>query len=243
MNGQQLRELRERQGWTQDQLGELLKASLGRGSSTTVGKWEKGVRPIPGEVERFLAQVELEATFPLPEERPLEGEHVQPVDSPPSSVEGDRGDSAPPEPGEGSREAVTAGQLPLPGGGSYSRVCEELWELVATGVGMIGAVTGSEGLRADGEIIARDKAALGRAYGKLAESNATFRRMLLSATGGGAWLEVALVSGITFGKCYRSHQEIGRRQAEERERLELEEVETLGDRGGSPSFPAEATAA
>lgn len=241
MNGQQLRELREAQGWSQEELGKLLKAGIGKGSSTTVGKWESGRRPVPIEVETFLARLELQQAFPLAEETPLEGDHEGPVDSGASSSRGGLGDTVPPEPpGASGREGQqTAGQLPLPGGSSYGHVCEELWELIATGTGMIGAVTGSEGLRRDGEIIHADKAALGRAWGKLAETNTTFRRMLLSATGGGAWLEVALVSGITFGKCWRSHQEIGRVQAAERQQRLEQEAEAYGD-GAQPLASARA---
>lgn len=233
MKGDALRRFREEQGWSQDQLAQLLKASLGKGSSTTVGKWENGVRPVPEDVAALVAKLELEAAFPLDEERPpLDGEHFDPgaeaLESVPSSSRGGSGDTAPPPPTAGSEAgAGPTPQAPLGSGGtSYARVCTELWELIATGTGMIGAVTGSEGLRRDGEIILQDKEALGRAWGKLAETNDTFRRMILSATSGGAWMEVALVSGITFGKCYRSHQEIGQRQAAELE-AELQE-----DHGG-----------
>jgi transcriptional regulator with XRE-family HTH domain len=227
VKGGELRRWREEQGWSQDELARLLKASLGKGSSTTVGKWENGVRPVPEDVSALVAKLQLEAAFP--DEPPLD-EDALGLSSSPSPVEGEAGDSVPPEPGE--RSQVSAGQLPLPGGGSYARVCEELWELVATGVGMVGAVTGSEGLRRDGEILHADRVALGRAWGKLAETNDTFRRMILGATTSGAWLEVAMVSGITFGKCYRSHQEIGQRRAAEREQqlaeLGGEEVADLG---------------
>lgn len=218
MNGSELKALRERQGWSQEALGELLKASLGRGSSTSIGKWEKGTRPVPEEVSRFLIGLELEAAYPGASGEPFEAD--PPLDSEASSSRGGTGDTAPSPPptGAGTGEQV-AGQAPLPtpGGGAYARVCEELWELVATGVGMIGAVTGSEALRRDGEIIAADRAALGKAYGKLAETNDTFRRMLLGMTSGGAWTEVALVTGITFSKCHRAHREVRERQAIERQ--------------------------
>lgn len=235
MNGSALRRFREEQGWTQDELGKLLRTAIGKGSGTTVGKWESGQRPVPDDVAALVAKLELDAAFPdaeLPADPEPFGSQLG-SDLPP--VEGDRGDSAPPEPGE---HTATAGQLPLPGGTSYARVCSELWELIATGTGMIGAVIGSEGLRRDGEIILSDKEALGRAWGKLAETNDTFRRMLLGATSGGAWLEVALVSGITVGKCYRSHQEIGLRQAVERERQLAEWEEEHG--GPHPVAPAAA---
>lgn len=226
MNGQQLRELRERQGWSQESMADLLKASLGRGSSTSIGAWESGRRKVPDEVASFLGQLELEQAFP-PDElgRTLEGEHEEPLDSAASSSRGGIGDSAPSPPPDSASERPVAGQppLPTPGGSSYARVCEELWELVATGVGMVGAVTGSDALREDGKIIAADKAALGKAWGKLAETNDTFRRMLVGMTSGGAWTEVALVSGITFGKCYRSHQAVKERRMIEAEAAAMRE--------------------
>jgi transcriptional regulator with XRE-family HTH domain len=240
VTGDELRALRERQGWSQEALGELLKASMGKGSSTTVGKWEKGVRPVPQDVASFLGQLELEQAYPPPDEfdRVLEGEHEPPLDSEASSSRGGNGDAVPPPPPP-TREAAeaVAGQPPLlPGGNAYSRVCEELWELVATGLGMVGAVTGSESLRQDGLIIAADKQALGKAYGKLAETNDTFRRMLVGMTSGGAWTEVALVSGITFGKCYRSHQAIRERKAIEEQAQALAREEAYG--GATDGFQA-----
>jgi transcriptional regulator with XRE-family HTH domain len=219
VKGGELRRFREEQGWSQDDLAKLLKASLGKGSGTTIGKWENEQRPVPEDVAALVAQLQLEAA--MPGEPPLD-ESAFGLDSGPSPVEGEAGDTAPPEPGEQSRDRATAGQLPLSTSTSYGRVCEELWELVATGVGMIGAVTGSDGLRRDGEIILADKQALGRAWGKLAETNDTFRRLLLSTTTSGAWLEVAMVSGITFGKCYRSHQAISLERAVEHERAVAE---------------------
>ncbi len=234
MRADELRRFREERGWTQDQLGSLLKETVGKGSGTTVGKWEKGQRPVPPEVESFLARLALEEAYPSSDGRTAEGSYEEPLDSPASSVEGDR-DTAPSPPGDRDTAEVVAGQAPLPGSSSYARVCEELWELVATGVGTVGAVTGSESLRRDGEIIHADSPALGRAWGKLAETNDTFRRILLGATSGGAWVELALVSGITAGKIVRSHQEIARgRQVEELARPvavepEQEEVELDGD--------------
>jgi transcriptional regulator with XRE-family HTH domain len=230
VKGDALRRFREEQGWTQDELAKLLKASIGKGSSTTVGKWESGQRPVPDDVAALVASLELEAAFPAngqPDSDPLGA--AEPLESGRPPVEGDRGDTAPPPPGDAVGAEQAAGQLLLPGSTSYSRVCEELWELIATGTGMIGAVTGSQGLRRDSEIILADKQALGRAWGKLAETNDTFRRILLGATSGGAWMEVALVSGVTFGKCYRSHQEIAAEQAAEYERQASEwEVEHGG---------------
>lgn len=240
MKGGELRRFREDQGWSQDELGKLLRASIGKGSGTTVGKWENGQRPVPDDVAALVVQLQLEGAFP--DEKPLDEEQFGVgFGSPP--VEGAAGDTAPPEPGEPSTATPPAGQLPLGASSSYAGVCTELWELVATGIGMVGAVIGSEGLRRDGEIIHADREALGRAWGKLAETNDTFRRMILASTTSGAWLEVAMVSGITAGKMYRSHQEIALARAAERARLEAEwEAEHGGQDGEVHGFAAPAAA-
>jgi transcriptional regulator with XRE-family HTH domain len=224
VKGSELRRFREEQGWSQDELGKLLRTSLGKGSGTTVGKWEKEQRPVPDDVAVLVAQLQLDAAMPgeppLDEDRfGLPGEEAAPVGFASPPVEGSAGDTAPPEPGE---SRALGGQLPLGASTTYTKVCTELWELVATGTGMIGAAIGSENLRRDGEIIHADSAALGRAWGKLAETNDTFRRILLASTTSGAWLELAMVTGLTGGKLYRSHQEIARRQAIERARAEAE---------------------
>ena len=244
MNGEELRRYRDEHGWTQDQLGELLKQAIGKGSGTTVGKWEKGQRPVPEDVERFLAQLALNEAYP--DQEPGLGAYEEPpLDSGLSSSRGGSGDTVPPEPpGERSREAeATAAQAPLSSGGTtYARVCTELWELVATGVGMVGAVIGSDNLRRDGEIILADSPALGRAWGKLAETNDTLRRILLGATSGGAWVEVAMVTGITSGKIIRAHQEAARRELEASLAVAgAEQVEEVL-RGGD-GFPLDAQAA
>lgn len=226
MKGTELRRFREEQGWSQDELGRLLRASIGKGSGTTVGKWENGQRPVPDDVAALVVQLQLDAA--LPGEKPLDesafglpGEEAAPLGFASPPVEGSEGDTAPSEP-QAQEAAARAGQLPLGPSTSYTKVCTELWELVATGIGMIGGATGSEALRRDGEIILADSPALGRAWGKLAETNDTFRRILLASTTGGAWLELSLVTGMTGAKLYRSHQELAARRAEERARAEAE---------------------
>ncbi len=198
MTGAELRAFRDKQGWSQGQTAEFLNVNLDRKySSARFSAWETGKLKVPAAVASFLTSVQLEQAFPLAEERPLEPDPDADY-TPPTEAE----DSAPPAPpGQEPRP-----QPALSGGNVYARVCEELWEMVATGVGLVGAATGSEALRNDGEIILADKHALGRAYGKLAETNDTFRRMIMGATTGGAWLEVCLVTGLTAGKLVRSHQ-------------------------------------
>lgn len=241
MKGGELRRFREEQGWSQDEFGRVLKAALGKGSGTTIGKWENDQRPVPEDVAALVASLQLEAAFP--NEPPLaEGDFG--LESEAAPVEG-QGDTAPPEPeAAGQAAGATGGQLPLSSSSHYSRVCRELWELIATGIGMVGAATGSEGLRRDGEIILGDAEALGRAWGKLAETNDTFRRMLLATTSGGAWLEVAMVSSMTGAKLYRSHQQIAAERAAEYARQEAEwEAEHSGQNGEVVDGFADRTAA
>lgn len=229
MKQEELQEFREKQGWSREQLRQLLNEALPddkgySAKSDVVGRWERGERKMPAHVGVLLDALELEAAFP-PDElgRTLEGAvEPEPVAE----------DSPPPPPGE--RPAPTpsgVGQLVGTGGNpALARVCEELWEMVATGFGVVGAVTGSDALRRDGEIILAEKEALGKAYGKLAETNATFRKMLTSMTSSGAWLEVAMVTGITGGKMMRSHQAI--REEKLRRAAEAEEVGAgYGDNG------------
>ncbi len=111
------------------------------------------------------------------------------------------GDSTPTDPslpGPGSF-------VPLSPSGVYIKACTELWQIVATGVGMTGAAIGSRALMLDGQTIDADKEMLGEAWGKLAETNATFRNMLVGLTTGGAWFQVAIVTGSTVGRCWANH--------------------------------------
>jgi transcriptional regulator with XRE-family HTH domain len=194
VTGEDLRKLRERRGLERQELAEAINASLGTDySADTVGRWERGREPAK-KVTAFLEELavsEFAGELGLePDDRPLE-------DLPP-----DAGGDTPPGPGPSAAIA----QPPITSGrGAYVRACEELWEMIATGVGMMGAATGNMALVNDGAIIAQDKAALGAAWGKLAETNETFRRMLVGMTEGGAWLQVALVTGTTFSKCWQGH--------------------------------------
>jgi len=231
---EQLRAFRDKQGWSQSQLAELLNASLDRKyTSGTISQWELGKRGVPDHVGAFITSLKLEEAFPS-EPRPVEGEY-EPED--PAAEEGREDTMPPPPPDAGTRTGAVAA---LPGGNTvYSRVCEELFEMIATGVGLIGAATGSEVLKRDGEILNEDKAKLGRAYGKLAETNATFRNMIASATGGGAWLEVCLVSGLTAGKIMRSHQSLRQPRFTPEPTPEDEPGVMYGD-GGVINFPQQA---
>ena len=234
MNGEQLKQLRTEQGWSQQKLADLLNPALDRKyGSAIISRWETGKAPIPAAVGSFLDGLELTRIVP--------DEHLTYEDDG-FPLGGEQGDTPPPPPSTaGTGDGVQAASLLLTGGPSpYARVCEELFELVATGVGMVGAVTGSEKLRLDGEIILADKKALGKAYGKLAETNATFRNMLTGMHGGGAYLEVALVSGITAGKLMRNHQRPAPIVDGTAEQSAPEGVTTLHGDGAVIDFPAPA---
>lgn len=189
MTGEQVKRLRERQGWTQQQMGEMVGRALERKyNGRTISEWESGRRNVPEHVSVFLTELGLETLIPESDTEP--------------KISPDGQDLAP-----APDEKPIKGQTPLSSSGVYAKVCEEMWEMVATGVGMVGAVTGSDKLRRDGAIIDADKEALGKAYGRLAETNEVFRNMIASVTTSGAWLEVAFVTGTTAGKIMRNHQE------------------------------------
>lgn len=189
ISGADIKRLRERQSLSQAELAEILNQTLGRNyRSGSVSPWERDLRPIPADVSSLIEQLMLDAALPAdapPEPHPADG----------------LGDTAP---GDGE---TPPSQVPLTSGGVYVRACTELWEMIGAGVGMAGAATGNQALMVDGAIIVADKDALGAAWGRLAETNETLRKMIVSMTEGGAWLQVALVTGTTVSKCYQSHAE------------------------------------
>lgn len=203
MTGDELRRFRERRLIERAELAELLNESLGtRYRSDTVARWENPDADRGGKVPRKVAA--------FLETLALEHFAAGASSSSSSSPAGLEDSDEPLEPQPAADSAPGAGPSALPqpqvGGGAWSRACEELWELVATGVGMVGAATNNPALVNDGAIIAGDKKALGAAWGRLAETNETFRKMLVGMTEGGAWLQVAMVTGTTLSKCWQGHQ-------------------------------------
>lgn len=199
MRGSDITRLRERNGWTQKELADAINAALGRKyGSGSISPWETDKRPIPADVARFLEELTIATGLPSSADE-LE---APPLGVEPSQLGEAAADTSPFDP---DAPAAPAGQPPLGGASTYTRACTELWEIIASGIGMAGAATGSHALMRDGEIIAADAPALGKAWGKLAEENATFRRMLMGMQEGGAWLQVALVTGTTVSKCYQGH--------------------------------------
>lgn len=191
IDGPDLRRLREKRGWKQDDLAAAINAAFpGRTySSGSISPWETGKRTIPPEVAAFIEELMISTNLDPGE--PLPGGD-QPAE--PQQPEGD----TPPGPGPA--------QVPIGATGDvWAKACTELWELIAAGIGMAGAATGNEALMMDGAIIDADKQALGAAWGKLAETNETFRKMLMGMTEGGAWLQVAVVTGTTVSNCWQNH--------------------------------------
>lgn len=202
MNGDELRKLRERRQWSQADLAAAINAALGRNyGSGSISPWERGKRTIPDDVSAFLDELAVSTALPADADPSLDADPLAGVDGSPGAVSADTA------PGGDRPDTAIPAQPALGSGGTWARACTELWELVASGVGMIGAATGSPALMRDGQIIAADAEALGAAWGKLAETNATFRKMLVGMTEGGTWLQVALVTGTTVSKCYQSHAE------------------------------------
>ena len=194
MNGDDLRKFSERRGLEKAELAQLLNSALGRKyDGETVSRWERGDRTISKPVASFLE--ELAVTTGLSGDVPAADEYAAQRAQEPVS-----GDTSP-----GPGPNLDPQPQMLTGSSAWAKACEELWEMIAAGVGMVGAATGSHALVNDGAIIAADKQALGAAWGRLAETNETFRKMLVGMTEGGAWLQVAMVTGTTVSKCWQSH--------------------------------------
>lgn len=196
MNADKIKGFRERMGWSQSDLAETLNATLGkRYTSATVSGWELGRRNLPAHVAAFLDALALspdDAANPL-----SDGVAMGPGAA---AAEEDTAPGADPS-------SQAAGSVPLSSSGIYKRACTELWEIIAAGVGMAGAATNSPKLMRDGQIIDADKHELGEAWGKLAETNETFRNMLIGMTAGGAWIQVCVVTGSTVARLYHNHAE------------------------------------
>lgn len=194
MTGAELKALQTRYGWTNAELAGVLNPALDRHyNGDLITKWRSGRAKVPARVEAFLVG--------LDDPPALSAEHgpaAEPAVPPPGEE-----DTPPTGTAGGARPSLT---LVAGGPGSYSRVCEEFFELIATAVGMIGAAIGSDSVRYDGRIILEDKQALGQAWGKLAEQNETFARLLVATDKQGAYLAVALATGTTAGRIWQNHQ-------------------------------------
>jgi len=187
MNGSELKSLRERLGFNQGQLAEYLNEVTGRAyKGGTVSVWEANKRAIPAVVADSVSALVVNAAMPntdMPDDLNEIG-----IDTAPQN--------------DGTEQTS---QSPMSSSGIYTRACVDLWGMIAMMVSSAGALSKNAVLMQDGFTIDADKQALGRAWGKLAESNETFRKMLVSATSGGAYLEVILVTSTTAGKLFQNH--------------------------------------
>ena len=175
-------------GLTQKAMAEALTQAVSRNVALeTYRSWERERTHPPADVAAFLEAIEQD-----------DGSYAV-ADPPPARLGPE--DSAPGD--DGTRLALPP--APLFSSGVYSKICAEMFDMVATAVGMIGAVTGNDNLQADGLIIHGDKDELGAAWGKLAETNETFRKMLTASEKQGAYLAIALATGTTAGKIWRQH--------------------------------------
>jgi hypothetical protein len=197
MTGEQFSKLLDHLGLSNTEAANLLNEQLGKKyRSDRVNQWRKE-KP-PEHVAAFMDALVASSATPLPT---IDDLH----ESPAPDASSERGDTPPPEP---ERDPALT-QIALPtGGGIYARICTDLWATIALMVSSGGAITGSKALVEDGRIIDADKEKLGAAWGKLAETNETFRRMLVSATTGGAWLEITLVTGVTANKMLANHRRV-----------------------------------
>ena len=201
VTGEQLGSIQQLLGLTEEQTVELLNEALGRKYSVDrLRQWKRNDRPVPKWVSEFLVNVAAEqngvrmSEFAETLETGL-GEQLLGGDGVP-------GDDAPPQP----PTDLPRSQTPLSAGGAYAKICTDLWATLALSISSVGALANRPVLVRDGQIIDRDKEALGKAWGKLAETNETFRRMLDQTLTGGAWLEITVVTGVTAGKLLDNHR-------------------------------------
>lgn len=214
MTGDELKAIQTRYGWNNRQAAEVLNGALHRNyTDDLVSKWRRGAQKVPKHVAAFLEGLDEPPPSPVTPGGGPSGEpdltgipevddiirQAAAEDSAPSGLGVHAGGDDPERPRP---------QLTLVAGGpsAYAKICEEFFELIATGVGMVGAAVGSDNVRRDGQIILEDKAELGKAWGKLAEQNETFAKILTATDKQGAYLAVALATGTTVGKLWRNHQ-------------------------------------
>lgn len=193
MTGDELRSFRERRGLSRAELAELMNDALGKNyNGESIGRWERGKVPVSKQAATFLGSL-------------IAQDAASGLEGLADGLAGDGAAWEPPTDTPPGAAPTDTQPLILTGGSMWTKACTEMWELVASGVGMVGGVLGNESLVSDGAIIYGDREALGAAWGKLAETNETLRRMITGATEGGAWVQVILVTGTTFSKCYQQH--------------------------------------
>lgn len=214
MNGEQLREWREQQGLKQRDVADLLNEPLGRKyTGNVVSVWERGDRPIPSDVLEFLTTG---GSAPVKPEAMTEEGHVTTHDpAPPAS--GDVPPLAPTTAGKPSLALVAHDP-------ALAKACEELWDMFGFSLVAIGSGFDKPAIRNDGQIICgwEDsggkhpgmKRDLGVAYGKLAERNRTFQRIVLALSQESVWAEVTVVTTKLCIAMYQNHVHVAQVLAE-----------------------------
>lgn len=207
MVGDDLKRLRDKREWSQQDLATTLNALLDKNyGGGYISQMETGNRKVPAAVAAVIEELLIDSN--LAPSEPLT-----------PSPEGALSDDS--SPGQSTAQDIPPGAPPpaqpvlSPTGGTYAKACTQLWEIIAMGVGTIGAAVGNRALMYDGEIIEADKEALGEAWGKLAESNDVFRKWVGQALEGGAWVQVCLATGGTMARCHQNHRAYARHMAEQ----------------------------
>jgi transcriptional regulator with XRE-family HTH domain len=209
--GERVREFRRLNGLkTQQQLVEHLERNIGlKVSSSTVGRWENDQTHTP---ERVIAYLEGRITDDdqAPPQAPPEGAQAVPPpmgeDLPPGSF----GDETRAQEREPIRPLQITSQL-------YEKACVDLWDMIGFGFVVAGQGLGRRVIYDDGLIIQANKQELGRAYGKLAEQNETFRRVIVGMTQGGVWVEVVGVTVKLGMQLAQNHQRVAQQPPPEPE--------------------------
>jgi hypothetical protein len=167
------------------QLRDLIEQDVGlRVSTDTIGKWERDKGRTPDVVLRYMQGGRQES--PLvdeDEQQQLDGMPPRPEDPPPGSFSDGTTDDGPK-----IKPLQLQSQL-------YEKACVDLWLMIGFGVQVAGKGLRSPLVERDGAIIQSQASDLGKAYGKLAEQNETFRRIVVGLTQGGVWVEVG---GVTI---------------------------------------------
>jgi transcriptional regulator with XRE-family HTH domain len=214
MTGEELKAWRESQGLTEKDLASLLNEPLGRKyGADTVRRWEKGERNLPRGVVDFLAGGAASTTA-------SGGEGGGDPSSPGAPLA--PGEDLPPRAQPDSKPAL----LPVLSGGEYAKACEDLWDMIGFGLVAAGTGLGRPAIRSDGYIICgwEDatgkheglKRELGVAYGKLAERNRTFQRLVLALSQESVWAEVVIVTAKLAQQMYANHMRYATLEAEKR---------------------------
>lgn len=208
MKGSDLRKWRDSQGLKQRDVADMLNGAMGRAyTGNVISVWERGDRPIPQDVLAFFTE-----GASTPPDEPAEGVSSSPLAEPTPSPSGE---DVPPTP-QGPRTTLAL----VPNDPALAKACEELWDMIGFSLVIFGQGLGKPALRNDGQIICgwEDgagkhtgmKRELGVAYGKLAERNRTFQRIVVALSQESVWAEIAVVTVKLCKAMYDNHVNVSR---------------------------------